>query len=313
MTTIFHDPLFLDHDTGHHPETAERLRAILAELETTGTLARCRRGSFKPLSAHDVTAVHDTRVAEKARELAECGGGFIDVDTVVSPASYRVGLAAAGACSAAVDAVLDGPSKTAFALVRPPGHHATPSRSMGFCLFNSIALAARHAQRRGVGSVLIVDWDVHHGNGTQDVFFADPSVTFLSVHRYGQGFYPGTGAAKETGTGKGLGTTRNVPLRFGVSRNEYRDRFRAALEETAAVAKPELILVSAGFDAHRLDPIGGLSLEVDDYSALTRDVLDVASVHCSGHVAACLEGGYHWRATAESVHACLETLLQADP
>jgi acetoin utilization deacetylase AcuC-like enzyme len=313
MTTLFHDPVFLEHETGHHPETAERLRAILAELTAAGTLARCRRGAFAPLTPEDVAAVHDHSVVELVRALADRGGGHIDADTVVGPASYRVGLAAAGTCCTAVDAVLGGDSKTAFALVRPPGHHATPSHSMGFCLFNSIALAVRHAQKRGVGRVLIVDWDVHHGNGTQDVFYADPSVTFLSVHRYGRGFYPGTGAADETGTGRGQGTTLNVPLRAGVSRDEYRDRFRSALERAATVARPELVLVSAGFDAHRLDPIGGLGLESEDYVTLTRDVLDVAGVHCGGRVVACLEGGYHWRATAESVRASLETLLGADP
>jgi acetoin utilization deacetylase AcuC-like enzyme len=157
--------------------------------------------------------------------------------------------------------------------------------------------------------VLIVDWDVHHGNGTQDIFYDDPSVFFFSIHRYGRGFYPGTGAADETGTGAGLGTTLNAPIRFGTPRREYHGRFTAALERAADQMKPELVLVSAGFDAHALDPIGNLGLEAEDFAELTRQVLDVANTHAGGRLVSGLEGGYHWEATAESVQAHLEGLL----
>jgi acetoin utilization deacetylase AcuC-like enzyme len=185
---------------------------------------------------------------------------------------------------------------------------------MGFCLFNSIALAARHARsRHQVNRVLIVDWDVHHGNGTQDIFYDDPTVFFLSIHRYGYGFYPGTGAADETGSGSGLGTTLNVPIRFGTSRGDYHDCFVRALETAADQVKPELVMVSAGFDAHRLDPIGNLGLETEDYAVLTRQVLDVAQAHAGGRLVSCLEGGYHWQATAESVQAHLVGLLATTP
>jgi acetoin utilization deacetylase AcuC-like enzyme len=310
MALLYSDPIFLEHDTGAHPETAERLRAILARLDKSGVRTRCTPGSFTPLPESEVLALHDAEQVRGVRYLAETGGGRIDADTVVSRRSADVAFAAAGAAAAAVDAVLTGTDRTALCLVRPPGHHATPDRSMGFCLFNNVALAARHAQtRHGLDRVLIVDFDIHHGNGTQDIFYADPNVHFLSIHRYGHGFYPGTGAADETGTRPGLGATRNVPLPFGTPRPVYHDRFAHALEEMADRCRPQLVLVSAGFDAHRLDPIGNLGLEAEDYIRLTEQVLAVARTHAQGRLVSCLEGGYHWAATAEAVQAHLETLL----
>src|SRR5262249_18613126 len=238
-------------------------------------------------------------------------------DTVVSAQSYAVALAAAGACVAAMDAVLasgdqGAPERNALCLVRPPGHHATPTRSMGFCLFNNIALAADHARvAHGLNRLLIVDWDVHHGNGTQDIFYADPTVMFFSIHRYGQGFYPGTGAADETGTGPGLGFTLNAPIRYGTARRDYLARFERDLEKAADKIKPELVLVSAGFDAHARDPIGSLGLEAEDFVVLTQRVLDVAKTHAAGRLVSCLEGGYNLEALAECVQAHLEQVLTA--
>jgi acetoin utilization deacetylase AcuC-like enzyme len=309
VTILYTDELFLRHETARHPECPARLVAIMSRLDRPGLLDRCKRGTFAPLTPEEVALVHAPNVAADARRLCEKGGGLLEADTVCSPASYQVALAAAGACASAVDAVLDGVDRTALCLVRPPGHHATPTRSMGFCLFNNIALAARRALDRGLSRVLIVDWDVHHGNGTQDIFYEDPRVTFLSVHRFGHGFYPGTGDADETGTGDGLGATINVPLRFGTRREDYHAAFRSALEKTADRYKPELVLVSAGFDAHALDPIGSLGLDVEDFATLTRAVLNVAETHSAGRLVSCLEGGYHWGALAESVQAHLETLL----
>jgi acetoin utilization deacetylase AcuC-like enzyme len=181
---------------------------------------------------------------------------------------------------------------------------------MGFCLFNNVALAARRAQAHGLNRVLVVDWDVHHGNGTQDVFYADPQVTFFSIHRYGHGFYPGTGDSDETGTGPGLGKTFNAPIHYGVHRPDYRAAFRSLIEKAADASKPELVLLSAGFDAHVRDPIGSLGLETEDFQDLTRLVMDVARTHAGGRLVSCLEGGYDLQALAESVQIHLETLLE---
>jgi acetoin utilization deacetylase AcuC-like enzyme len=314
MTLLYSDPLFLKHDTGRHPESADRLRSVTSRLEKAGLTKRCAAGAYKPLSEEAVTQVHAPMQVLKAKQLAQHGGGRLDPDTVVSTDSFDVSLAAAGACSAAVDAILTGRDRNALCLVRPPGHHATPTRSMGFCLFNNIALAAHHAKTaHQLTRILVVDWDVHHGNGTQDIFYEDPVVLFFSIHRYGAGFYPGTGAANETGRGKGLGYTVNVPVRFGTPRKTYHDLFTKALEKTADKIKPELVLVSAGFDAHAKDPIGSLGLEVEDFATLSREVLEVARTHAHGRLVSCLEGGYNLEALAESVQAHLEVLLAAKP
>jgi acetoin utilization deacetylase AcuC-like enzyme len=310
VTLLYRDDLFLQHQTGRHPERPERLRSIHVCLDQAGLPARCKPGTYTPLTEDDIGAVHERAVVERARLVAARGGGYLDADTVVSAASFGVALAAAGACVAAVDAVLAGSDRNALCLVRPPGHHATPTESMGFCLFNNIALAANHARtRHQLSRVLILDWDVHHGNGTQDVFYADGQVFFLSVHRYGHGFYPGTGAADETGTGSGLGCTLNVPVTYGTPRQQYLKRFTNTLESFADKVRPELVLVSAGFDAHRIDPVGSLGLESEDFQTLTRVALDIAGTHCGGRLVSCLEGGYDLAALAESVRIHLETLL----
>lgn len=312
MTLLFTDPLFLKHDTGRHPETADRLRAITARLDKAGLIKKCTAGTYKPLTEETVAQLHSPKQVQAVKQIALHGGGHIDGDTAVSADSFQVALAAAGACVAAVDAVLKGNDHQALCLVRPPGHHATKVRSMGFCLFNNIALATRHAKKaHQLTRVLIVDFDVHHGNGTQDIFYEDPEVVFYSIHRYGNGFYPGTGAADETGQGKGLGHTFNMPIRFGTPRKEYHDRFLKALHKAADTIKPELVLVSAGFDAHAKDPIGSLGLEVEDFVTLTKEVLEVAKAHAKGRLVSCLEGGYNLEMLAESVEAHLKELLAA--
>jgi acetoin utilization deacetylase AcuC-like enzyme len=311
MTLLYQDPLFLKHDTGRHPETADRLRSITRRLETAGLTKKCQAGEYQPLTEEAVGRVHAAKQIQAAKQVAEHGGGMLDADTILSPDSFKVALAAAGACVAAVDAVIKGTEKNALCLVRPPGHHATPTHSMGFCLFNNIALAAHHAQTaHKLSRIMIVDWDVHHGNGTQDIFYEHPEVVFLSIHRYGNGFYPGTGAEKETGQGKGLGHIVNVPVRYGTARKDYHDRFQRALEKAADKIRPELVLISAGFDAHAKDPIGSLGLETEDFIVLTKEVLEVAKIHANGRVVSCLEGGYHLDALAESVQAHLEELLR---
>jgi len=310
MTILLRDPLFQRHETGKHPERPARLAVIDSRLENAGLIAQCKQGTYTPLSSDDVCAIHSPAVLATARRISEAGGGWLESDTLLSPESYTVALAAAGACAAGVDQVLRGDDTTALCLVRPPGHHATLTKSMGFCLFNNIALAAHHARQAfGLTRLLIVDWDVHHGNGTQDIFWTDPTVHFLSIHRFGHGFYPGSGRRDETGSGRGLGHTRNVPIAYGTPRAEYLGAFRNAVEDAADKVQPELILLSAGFDAHVRDPIGSLGLEAEDFAAMTRSLRAVAAVHCQGRLVSCLEGGYNLDALAECVQAHLEGLL----
>ena len=229
MTLLLSDPRFLLHDTGRHVETPARLTAITDRLQQSGLAAKCSTHAWTPISDEEVLAVHEPGMLALLKAITAQGGGWADGDTVLSEKSWEVAELAAGAASSAVDAVLAGNASNALCLIRPPGHHATPDRSMGFCLINNIALAAHHAlAKHQLNRILIVDWDVHHGNGTQDIFYADPRVQFLSIHRYGHGFYPGTGAADETGTGKGLGHICNVPLPATTPRPQYFDAFSRA-------------------------------------------------------------------------------------
>jgi acetoin utilization deacetylase AcuC-like enzyme len=312
VTVLYRHSIFQAHDTGAHPERAARLQAIDRALEASGLLPRLTQPELPLPEEDDVRRVHSASYVERVQRVAHFGGGQLDPDTVVSPASYDVALKAAGAAVGAVEAVLTGPHRQAVCLVRPPGHHALPARGMGFCLFNNVAIAAAHARSvHQLERVLIVDWDVHHGNGTQDIFYADGHVHFFSAHRYP--FYPGTGAASETGTGAGRGATLNLPLAFGISREEYRKAFAAALETAATRCRPELVLLSAGFDAHARDPIGSLGLESEDFAELTRMVQAVAGQHCDGRLVSLLEGGYDLRALGESVVLHVQTLMEGDP
>ncbi|HEV3341078.1 MAG TPA: histone deacetylase [Pirellulales bacterium] len=306
---LYYDPAFLKHETGSHPERPLRLTKVMDQLEHAALAARCTRPVWQPVSMERLARVHDLHYAEMVAEFAQRGGGQIESDTLVSPASYDVALLAAGAVCDAVQRVVGGEDRHALCLVRPPGHHALQAEVMGFCLFNNVAIGARTAlSELGVDRVLVVDWDVHHGNGTQDAFWRDEQVGFYSIHRWP--FYPGTGREGETGGGPGLGATTNVPVEFGTSRGDYLDRFRGSLEEFASRIKPQLVLISAGFDSHRTDPVGSLGLETDDFETLTRIVLDVADAFADGKVVSVLEGGYNPQALAESVELHLTELLK---
>jgi acetoin utilization deacetylase AcuC-like enzyme len=305
---LYSDPCFLKHETGRHPECADRLRAITEQLQATGLINRFDPGQLRAASPKEISRVHDPDYIRQVEEWSVGGGGQVEADTIMSDDSFNVARKAAGTAIEAVEQVVAGKYRRALCLIRPPGHHALHAAPMGFCLFNNVAVAARHAvDQLGLARVLIVDWDVHHGNGTQDAFYSDGRVHFFSSHR--SPFYPGTGAADETGTGPGLGAIFNLPLRFGISRREFIERFQNALEGAAARAKPELILISAGFDAHRADPIGSLGLEVEDFVTLTRLVADCAGQYCDGKIVSLLEGGYNLHALAESVRAHAEELL----
>jgi len=306
---LFADPLFLEHRTGPHPESPERLRYLHEFLKSQPVAARFHPGRFLPAQPEQLALVHQPEYVESIRRYAAAGGGRVEADTVLSSESFDVACAAAGAAISAVDAVLSGTASRALCLVRPPGHHALADAPMGFCLFNNVAIAAGHALKQfGLNRVLIIDWDVHHGNGTQDIFYRSEQVYFLSAHRHP--FYPGTGAAEETGSGPGLGTKFNLPIRFGTPRPAYLDRFQSLLESAASRARPELVLISAGFDAHRADPVGSLGLETEDFEPLTRLVIQVAEQYCQGRLVSLLEGGYNVHALAESVTCHMEALAK---
>ncbi|MEJ2677747.1 MAG: histone deacetylase [Gemmatimonadota bacterium] len=297
-TALLSHPDCALHDTGwRHPEHQGRLPGIVRALsrDTPALLEHVLQEEAPHASEGDLLRVHAASHVERVRAaVAAATQGrpvALDTDTIVSPASWDAALAAAGAVLRASELVLDGRAANGFALSRPPGHHATADRAMGFCLFNNVAVAARAAlQRPDVERVLIVDWDVHHGNGTQDIFYADPSVHYLSLHL--SPHYPGTGLAEERGAGAGAGATHNVPLASTTSRREYLDTFAAALAQAFDAARPDFVLVSAGFDCMAGDPLGGLPLEPVDLHAMAAETVGRARATAGGRVVAALEGGY---------------------
>jgi acetoin utilization deacetylase AcuC-like enzyme len=308
VTLLYTDSVFRQHITGSHPEHPRRLVAVDDHLEQAGLVARCDAPQWQPATAEQLIRVHEPHYVEHIQRYAAAGGGRIEADTVISERSFEVATLAAGAACDAVRRVVAGEETTALCLVRPPGHHARPHDAMGFCLFNSVAIAAHSAlAEHGLDRVLIVDWDVHHGNGTQETFWQDGRVGFLSIHRWP--FYPGTGDADETGSGRGLGRITNVPVVFGTPRPEFHDQFELALANLAAKVQPQLVLISAGFDAHRDDPIGSLELETEDFVRLTKTVLAVAHEYAGGRTVSLLEGGYNPQRLAECIEVHLTELL----
>ncbi len=303
---LYYDPRFLDHETGSHPECAQRLREVIGHLDTEQSALDAQRPVWQPATDEQLNRVHAELVLRFLQDLADSGGGHADPDTVVSPVSVDVARLAAGALCDAVGRVLAGEDQRALCLVRPPGHHALADRVMGFCLFNNIAVAAEAALAGGLERVMIIDWDVHHGNGTQAIFYDDPRVGFFSVHRWP--FYPGTGDVDETGIGDGLGATRNLPVKFGTSRDDYRALVLRELEDFADRIKPQLVLVSAGFDGHREDPIGSLGLETEDFVWLTQATTQIADSYSDGRLVSTLEGGYNPPILAECVATHLKHL-----
>jgi acetoin utilization deacetylase AcuC-like enzyme len=308
MTLVYADRRFLAHDTGLHPESAVRLEHVYGLLDSSGLAERRQRPVWAPATDADLERVHDAEYLAAVAALARRGGGHIDSDTVVSLESFDVARYGAGAACDAVRRVLAGEDNTGLCLIRPPGHHALADQAMGFCLLGNVAIAARAAiDEFELDRVLVVDWDVHHGNGTQYMFYDDPRVGFFSAHRWP--FYPGTGAADEIGQGDGLGATKNLPFAFGAPRRDYLMRFSDELARFAARMKPQLVLISAGFDAHAADPIGSLGLETEDFAELTRVVQAVAGDYAGGRIVSVLEGGYNPPVLAECVALHLTGLL----
>ena len=307
--SLIYDPTYLKHETGVHPENARRLESILKTIDQEEALSRrLVRRTPKPANNEDLARCHREDLIHHLETLCARGEAFVDVDTRISPESFAVAKLAAGAAITAIDAVMTDDGGRAFGVIRPPGHHATMTSAMGFCLFNNAAIGARYAQAKyGVERVLIVDWDVHHGNGTQDIFWTDPSVFYFSTHQYP--YYPGTGAAVERGGGKGEGTTLNVPLSTGTPAREHRQAFRDALHKIEHKFPPDLVIISAGFDSRRGDPLGGLMLEDEDFSEMTKEVLAVAEKHASGRVVGLLEGGYNLELLGGSVKSHISALM----
>jgi len=293
------------HDTGwHHPEHVGRIRAITSALKYHPELfMSLQLLEGRAATPEELALAHDPAYVMRVRALAEQGGGRLDADTVVSAGSWDAGTAGAGSVLEGMARVMDGRSHRAFAAVRPPGHHALRDQGMGFCLFGNVAIAAHAARRAGVDRVLIIDWDVHHGNGTQALVEHDPAIRFVSMHQWP--WYPGSGAAEDRGP---QGSVWNVPMAPGLAAARYRDALLGAVDAATEGWRPDLVLLSAGFDCLAGDPLGGFTLEIDDIAALTREVVVRAERWCGGRVVSALEGGYAPDRVAQAVVAHLTAL-----
>lgn len=292
-TAIVKDYRYLNHETSaFHPESPKRLEAIYKMLEGADMKGKFLNVEPRLAEKSEVEMIHTSSYVRTVANTADSPHCYLDPDTETSPDSYETALLAVGGLCNAIDAVVEGKANNSFAFVRPPGHHAEADRAAGFCLFNNVAIGAMHAIRKfSMERVLIVDWDLHHGNGTQHSFYDDPRVIYFSTHQYP--YYPGTGSLQETGRGKGAGYTINVPLRTGPGDNEFVKIFTDILKPVALEYRPELVLLSAGFDIYFQDPLGGMKVTPKGFACLVRILLDIAEACCQGRFAVTLEGGYH--------------------
>ena len=310
-TGFVYDDIYLEHKTTEgHPEAPQRLVAIVDRLKAKELYSRLFKLSPKPVSSEWLTMVHSPEYIQRVRRSCEEGAGYLDsMDVPISPKSYKAALAAVGGVLCAIDAVMEKKVTNAFCAVRPPGHHALKNKAMGFCIFNNLAIGTRYVQKKhGLSKILIVDWDVHHGNGTQAAFYNDPSVLYFSVHQYP--FYPGTGSETEKGGGKGLNYNINVPLPAGSGDADYVRVFREKLEPAALAFSPDFVLISAGFDAHKDDLLGGMRVTAQGFAQLTQTVKEIAEKCCEGRLVSVLEGGYGLDGLAASVEAHIKVLTE---
>ena len=303
-----YDPVYLKHDTGYHPENARRLEAIMAYLEETGLTKQLISIKPRPAATRELAYVHQESYISRLQDAAVRGGGWLDADTVMSPDSYDAALYAAGGVIEATDAVISGKVNSAFALVRPPGHHATAMAAMGFCLFNNIAIAAHHAMKKHkIDKIAIIDFDVHHGNGTQEAFNSNPRVLYVSTHQ--SPHYPGTGSINETGSGDAAGTKVNIPLPSGSGDDQYRQVLEQIVVPVVRRFRPQLVTVSAGYDPHWKDRLAMMEVSVSGFAEMARFIKNLADELCDGKVVITLEGGYNLKAQAMSVKATFDVLL----
>ena len=312
-TGFLYDSRFLDHQPGRgHPERRERLVSTMAWLEDRDWFGDLVQVEAAMADRKWIETVHDTRYVARAEETCRAGAPFLDVaDVGVSRESSEVARLAAGGALALADRIATGDLSNGFALSRPPGHHAERGMALGFCLFNNVAIAARYLQRaHGVDKVLILDFDVHHGNGTQHTFEEDPSVMYASIHQYP--YYPGTGAASETGVGRGSGATVNCPMPAGAGDEEYRQAFTSRILPAADAFAPEFVILSAGFDAHAADPLAQIRISTQCFGWMTRRIVEIADKHAGGRVLSMLEGGYNVEVLPMCVAAHLEVLAHID-
>ncbi len=314
MTTIYAThPRYAEHDLPGHPECADRIRAVWRGMDDSGLSERLQSLTVQPLGVDAALAVHTAGYLQMLRRVSETPvTTHLDPDTYAGPDAMTIARLSAGGAVGAVDSVLNDGATNGLAAIRPPGHHAMPDRAMGFCLLGNVAIAARHAQARyGVERILIVDYDVHHGNGTEAMFYADSSILYISTHQYP--FYPGTGAVTDVGTGRGEGYTINVPLPAGSGDANYATVFERILWPAAERFDPQLVLVSAGFDAYWADPLAAMRLTLPGYSHLAGEVIRMAQRFCGGHVVFALEGGYHRDALRYGVSNVARLLLGDAP
>jgi acetoin utilization deacetylase AcuC-like enzyme len=314
VTALLADPVFREHLAGReHPERPERFDAVMRGLRQAGLLERLARVGPRAATEEELLLCHTPEYLRTAKRDVLSGRPSLTTgDTDITPNSWEVAARAVGGVLNAVDAVATGTARNAFCAVRPPGHHASASRGMGFCFFNNAALAARYAQRRhGLERALIVDWDVHHGNGTEDIFYSDPTVFYFSTHQWP--LYPGTGRADETGEGAGVGTTMNFPFPAGSGREEILGAVENSLAPAAERFRPDLLVISAGFDSRVGDPLGRFSLTDRDFADLTRAVMEIAARHAGGRVVSVLEGGYNLDGLASAAAAHVEALSGPRP